>query len=101
MRAGFKTAVLDKVDQSGPSAPKIELLDGTFTNIPVPDASADVIAIAQVSSSTTARFPADWVSTIQAFHWIGDQPEAHQAALAEFARVLKPGGILAVSLECR
>lgn len=49
--------------------PDVEALDGTAEDIPLPDASADAVTVAQ------------------AFHWFDPQP-----ALAEIARVLRPGG---------
>jgi len=52
--------------------PDVELLAGAAEAIPLPDASVDVVTVAQ------------------AFHWF-DYP----AALAEIARVLRPGGGLA------
>lgn len=51
--------------------PDVEVLDGSATSIPLPDASVDAIVCAQ------------------AFHWF-----ATAEALAEMRRVLKPGGIL-------
>jgi len=48
-------------------------LDGTAEAIPLPDASADAIVVAQ------------------AFHWF-----AHETALREMRRVLRPGGRLAL-----
>ena len=53
--------------------PDVEVLDGMGEAIPVPDASVDVVTVAQ------------------AFHWF-DAP----AALEEIARVLRPGGRLAL-----
>lgn len=53
--------------------PRLDLADGTAEEIPLADASVDVVAVAQ------------------AFHWF-DAP----AALAEIARVLRPGGRLAL-----
>jgi len=53
--------------------PDVEVLDGLGEAIPVPDASVEVVTVAQ------------------AFHWF-DAP----AALAEIARVLRPGGRLAL-----
>lgn len=53
--------------------PDVEVLDGASESIPLPDASVDVVTVAQ------------------AFHWF-DAP----AALTEIARVLKPGGGLAL-----
>jgi ubiquinone/menaquinone biosynthesis C-methylase UbiE len=51
--------------------PEVAVADGTAEDIPAPDASADVVAVAQ------------------AFHWF-DAP----AAFTEIARVLRPGGQL-------
>ena len=58
-----------------PSAtvPDAEVVDGTAEAIPLPDASVDVVTVAQ------------------AFHWFDAR-----AALAEIARVLTPGGGLAL-----
>jgi ubiquinone/menaquinone biosynthesis C-methylase UbiE len=53
--------------------PDAEAVDGSAESIPLPDASVDVVTVAQ------------------AFHWF-DAP----AALTEIARVLKPGGGLAI-----
>lgn len=55
------------------AVPGAEVVDGTAESIPLPDASVDVVTVAQ------------------AFHWF-DAP----AALAEIARVLRPGGGLAL-----
>lgn len=55
------------------AVPGVASLDGTAEAIPLPDASVDVVTVAQ------------------AFHWF-DAP----AALNEIARVLKPGGGLAI-----
>jgi ubiquinone/menaquinone biosynthesis C-methylase UbiE len=49
--------------------PEVEALDGTAESIPLPDASAGAVTVAQ------------------AFHWFDPEP-----ALAEIARVLEPGG---------
>ena len=53
------------------TCPGVRALDGTAEALPLPDASADVVTVAQ------------------AFHWFDPA-----AALAEIARVLKPGGSL-------
>jgi ubiquinone/menaquinone biosynthesis C-methylase UbiE len=55
------------------AVPGVEVVDGTAETIPLEDASVDVVTVAQ------------------AFHWF-DAP----AALVEIARVLKPGGGLAI-----
>ena len=53
---------------------RVTVAEGTFDTTGVPDASADAIIIAQ------------------AFHWCPD----YDKAAAEFARVLKPGGVVAM-----
>jgi ubiquinone/menaquinone biosynthesis C-methylase UbiE len=68
MRTGFRSAVLDKLPSN--LGDKVKLVPGTFTQVPTEEASADLLVIAQ------------------AFHWIGDQPKDHEAALQEFAREL-------------
>jgi ubiquinone/menaquinone biosynthesis C-methylase UbiE len=59
--------------QAATAVPAATLLDGTAESIPLDDGSVDVVTVAQ------------------AFHWF-DAP----AALAEIARVLRPGGRLAI-----
>src|SRR5688572_15855247 len=59
--------------QAEAAVPSATLLDGTAEAIPLDDGSFDVVTVAQ------------------AFHWF-DAP----AALAEIARVLRPGGRLAI-----
>jgi SAM-dependent methyltransferase len=56
----------------------LEVLDGTAEALPLPDASADVVTVAQ------------------AFHWFD-----HERALPEFHRVLRPGGFLALFWNSR
>jgi len=56
----------------------VRVLDGTAEDLPLPDASVDVVTVAQ------------------AFHWF-DAP----VALAECARVLRPGGLLALVWNVR
>lgn len=65
MRAQLEAAV--------PHGSDLEVVDGAAEAIPLPDASVDVVTVAQ------------------AFHWF-EAP----AALAEIARVLRPGGGLAI-----
>jgi ubiquinone/menaquinone biosynthesis C-methylase UbiE len=57
---------------SGPAAPQFELLHGDCAALPLPDASADIVFCHQT------------------FHHLVEQ----ERALAEFRRVLKPGGVL-------
>jgi len=58
--------------------PDVEIFAGTADRIPVPDASLDAIVCAQ------------------SFHWF-----ATRATMAEFARVLKPGGMLGLIWNVR
>jgi ubiquinone/menaquinone biosynthesis C-methylase UbiE len=60
-------------EQARATVPGAHVVDGTAEAIPLPDASVDVVTVAQ------------------AFHWFDAQP-----ALAEIARVLTPGGGLAL-----
>jgi SAM-dependent methyltransferase len=60
------------------TTPGAEVLDGVAEDLPVADASADAITVAQ------------------AFHWF-----ANDAALGEFARVLRPGARLAIVWNTR
>jgi ubiquinone/menaquinone biosynthesis C-methylase UbiE len=63
-------AMLDRLREVAPGA---EAIEGTAETIPLPDASADAVTVAQ------------------AFHWF-----ANDTALAEIHRVLRPGGCLAL-----
>jgi len=60
-------------EQALATVPEAEVVDGTADAIPLPDAAVDVVTVAQ------------------AFHWFDAD-----AALAEIARVLEPGGGLAI-----
>jgi ubiquinone/menaquinone biosynthesis C-methylase UbiE len=60
-------------DQLARALPGAEVVDGTAEEIPLPDGSVDVVTVAQ------------------AFHWFDAQ-----RALNEIARVLRPGGGLAI-----
>ncbi|MEX2204076.1 MAG: class I SAM-dependent methyltransferase [Actinomycetota bacterium] len=62
----------------GRTCPSVEIVDGTAEQIPVPDASADVVVVAQ------------------AFHWF-----AGERALPEIHRVLRPGGALGLIWNIR
>lgn len=74
---GASVTAVEPVDgmreQLRAAVPGAEVVHGTAESIPLPDGSVDVVTVAQ------------------AFHWF-DAP----AALAEIARVLKPGGGLAL-----
>jgi SAM-dependent methyltransferase len=73
---GADVAAVEPVTQMGGelqrAVPGVEVLEGTAEAIPLPDDSVDALTVAQ------------------AFHWFD-----FQAALAEIARVLRPGGGLA------
>lgn len=58
--------------------PGVRCVEGSAEVMPLPDASADVVTVAQ------------------AFHWFD-----HEPALAEIARVLRPGGVLAIAWNIR
>jgi ubiquinone/menaquinone biosynthesis C-methylase UbiE len=73
---GAEVVAVEPVAQMGDelrhAVPGIEVLEGTAEAIPLPDSSVDALTVAQ------------------AFHWFD-----HDQALAEIARVLRPGGGLA------
>ena len=73
MRASFQKSKIIFPDTSTASA-QVSIVDGSFAELPLADKSADVIAIAQ------------------AWHWAHPN---YADAVAEFARVLRPGGTLA------
>lgn len=72
MREGFLRSALLQPDRSTP--PLVDVKDGSFADLPFESSSADIIVGAQC------------------WHWA--HPDYGQA-IAEFARVLKPGGTLA------
>ena len=63
--------VLEMREKLSETSPGVEVVDGTAESLPLPDASADAITVAQ------------------AFHWFD-----HAVALPELHRVLRPGGLL-------
>ena len=72
--AGFSVLAIEPSEPMRAEIPSgIKSLNGTAEAIPVPDESVDLVTVAQ------------------AFHWF-NQP----AAMAEFARVLRPGGRVAL-----
>jgi ubiquinone/menaquinone biosynthesis C-methylase UbiE len=77
VEAGASVVAVEPVDgmrqQLAAVLPEVEVIEGTAESIPLPDASVDAVTVAQ------------------AFHWF-DAP----SALEEIARVLKPGGGLAI-----
>ena len=81
MRAGFQRSKIIFPDSSSASAQTqaqaqahVSIVDGSFAELPFADKSADIVAIAQ------------------AWHWAHPN---YADAIAEFARVLQPGGTLA------
>ena len=75
---GAHVAAVEPIPEMRAKLRDVEALDGTAEAIPLPDASVDVVTVGQ------------------AFHWF-DAP----AALAECARVLRPGGLLAMLWNVR
>jgi SAM-dependent methyltransferase len=68
----------EMLEQLRAAVPGVTAVAGTAESMPLPDASVDVVACAQ------------------AFHWFD-----HGSALAEIARVLRPGGLLALVWNVR
>jgi SAM-dependent methyltransferase len=66
------------LDELRRRTPDVEALTGTAESIPLPDASVDVVLVAQ------------------AWHWVDPR-----VAVLEVARVLKPGGRLGLLWNCR
>ena len=75
---GARVIAVEPVAEMRAKLAGIEALDGTAEQIPLPDATADVITVAQ------------------AFHWFD-----HDRALPELHRVLRPGGCLALFWNVR
>lgn len=65
-------------DQLVQACPGVDAISGTAESIPLPDRSVDALTVAQ------------------AFHWFDPA-----AALAEIARVLRPGGVLGIAFNER
>jgi SAM-dependent methyltransferase len=82
VRLGHRVTAVEPLaemrDQLVRAVPGVEALAGSAESMPLPDASADVVAVAQ------------------AYHWF-DPP----AALPEIARVLRPGGRLGIVWNLR
>ncbi|HZQ28056.1 MAG TPA: class I SAM-dependent methyltransferase [Acidimicrobiales bacterium] len=71
--SGARLVAVEPVESMRAKITGAEVLDGTAEAIPLPDQSVDAVTVAQ------------------AFHWF-----RHDEALAEIARVLRPGGTLAM-----
>ena len=82
VKGDFDVVAVEPVDgmraQLREVLPDVEVLDGTAETLPFPDASLDAVTVAQ------------------AFHWF-----RFEEALAEIARVLRPGGGLAIAFNRR
>jgi ubiquinone/menaquinone biosynthesis C-methylase UbiE len=68
----------------------ISLSEGTFDTTGIEDRWGDLVVIAQVAL-LYIQYCQDLNFTVQAFHWCPD----YDRACAEFARILKPDGIVA------
>jgi hypothetical protein len=82
MRTVFNQSVKDE---------RVSCQNGSFENTGILDHSADLVVVAQVESSPPCLVRANFTPR-QAFHWCLD----YDAAAAEFSRILKPGGIVAL-----
>jgi hypothetical protein len=71
--------------------PRVSLSAGTFEQVSTDNGWADAVIIAQVRAYVLLAWSRTHMhSSIQAFHWCPD----HDKASVEFARILKPGGVL-------
>lgn len=71
---------------------RVSCKNGSFENTGVSDQSADLVVVAQVTDHHRSPIAFKVFILFQAFHWCLD----HDAAAAEFSRILKPGGIVAL-----
>jgi SAM-dependent methyltransferase len=79
MATGARIVAIEPVEAMRAAiGPGVEALDGTADAMPLPDAAADAVTVAQ------------------AFHWFAGEP-----ALREIHRVLRPGGRLALLWNAR
>jgi SAM-dependent methyltransferase len=76
--SGARVIAVEPIAEMRAKIDGAEVLDGTAETLPLPDASADVITVAQ------------------AFHWFD-----HERALPELHRVLRPGGALVLFWNMR
>jgi SAM-dependent methyltransferase len=76
--SGARVVAVEPIAEMRALIPDAEVVDGTAEELPFPDATADVITVAQ------------------AFHWFD-----HDRALPELHRVLRPGGALALVWNMR
>lgn len=67
---------------------KATIEDGTFESTAIPDGWADLVFVAQVSSTWGHALRLILSLVVQAFHWCPD----YDKACAEFARILKKDG---------
>jgi SAM-dependent methyltransferase len=85
MRAVFDKFVRDE---------RVSCQEGSFVNTGIPDHSADLVVVAQVRGSLYLNPHVSQCRShpFQAFHWCPD----YDAAAAEFSRILKPHGLVAL-----
>lgn len=76
--SGARVVAVEPVAEMRALIEGVEVVDGTAEELPFPDASADLVTVAQ------------------AFHWFD-----HERALAELGRVVRPGGHLALVWNSR